>query len=290
VSVCAVIGTPAQPEPAAPSYPDVRVMAEEQTPDLVIVCLPDDQACTTALTALEAGLPVLVQMPLTGDLPQVQAVVAAAEEPGAFAAAALNHRYARAVELAFRRVRDGDLGQLLCATWRCYGGVPLVPAADDRRTDEQCHAFDLLELLCGPVRSVSAHTEQRTGDHALALTFAQGGIGSVVGSSGGGGRRSSRLELAGTAGVLQVEDEGRTFRYRAAGKESTEVWRATELDHAPVDTMALLLDDVLCALRQGDPPPVPLTVGYRALQLTTAAHQSASTGRRVDVPGPAAGG
>src|SRR5215218_3218381 len=90
----------------------------------------------------------------------------------------------------------------------------------------------MLEYLCGRIESVMAQMTEKTGrgysTHALALRFADGAVGSLIGSYDSsyayGG--SHTLEINGTSGRVLVEDTVRRYTFQAAGDETARVWQA----------------------------------------------------------------
>lgn len=89
----------------------------------------------------------------------------------------------------------------------------------------------------------------------------------------------------GLAATGVVSDTVRRFEFQAAGAEVAEVWQAgyfNDLDRAFHRTLDRHVDDVLRALRAGEPPPIPAAAGRRALALALASIRSFETGNRVD--------
>ena len=75
--------------------------------------------------------------------------------------------------------------------------------------ETQCHGFDMLEHLCGPIESVSAHMTDPAGHGyttiAVAMTFASGAVGGLVGSydSSYAYPETHYVEVNGSAGRVQ---------------------------------------------------------------------------------------
>lgn len=98
--------------------------------------------------------------------------------------------------------------------------------------ETQCHRFDQLEHLCGPIKSVMAQMTDKTGTTfttlAVALEFANGAVGSLIGShdSSYACPRTHLLEINGTKGRLLIEDTVRRYSLQAVGNETAEVWQA----------------------------------------------------------------
>ena len=156
--------------------------------------------------------------------------------------------------------------------------------------ETQCHGFDQLENLCGPIASVMAEMTDRTGGGyrtmALALQFVNGAVGSMTGTydSSYAYQDAHRLEVNGTRGRLVVEDTVQRFCIQNAGSEIAEVWQAgyfNDFDREFHRTFDMHLDAVMEAFKRGDQPPVHARAGRRALQLAWAAVESFQSGKRV---------
>ena len=95
-----------------------------------------------------------------------------------FFAINFNHRYAKPLRLAREAIEKGPLGDLTHAIWRFGGEANVSPHPHANLIETQCHGFDQLEYLCGPIESVMAEMTDRTGGGyrttALALRFASG--------------------------------------------------------------------------------------------------------------------
>lgn len=297
--VCAVVGRSRDKavvraaEFGARPYTSVTEMVAAERPDLVSVCLPNEGHYETTLDLVRTGIPLLVEKPLVFQLAEADALLAEAAERGVFFAINFNHRYAKPVQLAKRAIETGELGAVVFATWR-FGGEPNPGASPHRNLVEtQCHGFDMLEHLCGPIASVSAEFTDMTGrDYstiALALRFASGAVGTFLGSydSSYAYPGTHLLEINGTLGRVLVEDTVRRFTISRAGDETAHVWEAgyfNDAERAFARTFDRHVDAVLDALRGGDPPPVHARAGRRALLLAQCAIESFETGRRVGVP------
>jgi myo-inositol 2-dehydrogenase / D-chiro-inositol 1-dehydrogenase len=277
-----------------PGYVDLEAMLDRERPDLVTVCLPNEEHFEPTLALLQAGVALLVEKPLVFELDEADALLAEAERRGTFFAINFNHRFAVPVQMAAEAIRGGRLGELVFATWR-FGGEPGTSKHPHANLIEtQCHGFDMLEHLCGPIDAVSAEMTDATGRGfstlALALHFANGAVGSLVGSydSSYAYPDTQLVEVNGTAGRVLVEDTVRRLTLSQSGRETREVWEAGYFDdparefHRTFDRHA---DALLTALRAGEEPPVHARAGRRALALAHAAIRSFEEGRRVDVRG-----
>lgn len=297
-TLCAIVGrSPATTDARArefgvAAYTDLDEMLRTEKPDLVSVCLPNEGHFGPTLRIVEAGVPLLVEKPLVFDLDEADTLLAAAHARDLFFAINFNHRYARPVQLAADAVASGHIGEVVFATWR-FGGEPGTSAHPHANLIEtQCHGFDMLEHLCGPISSVAATMTDMTGrgysTMAVALTFAGGGVGSLVGSydSSYAYPGTHLLEINGTAGRLLIEDTVGRFTLSRPGEELHRVWEAGYFNDGDRDFHAMFeryLDEMVPAFLAGSEPPVHARAGRRALALAHASIASFETGRRVAV-------
>jgi predicted dehydrogenase len=274
----------------ARAYTNAIEMVERERPDLIGVCLPNQGHFDTTLDLIRTGTPLLVEKPLVFDLTQADALLAEAAARNLFLAIDFNHRFALPVEMAHQAISLGRLGQVAFASWR-FGGEGSSDHPDGNLIETQCHGFDMLEYLCGPIASVAAEmTDFEDRGHstvAIAIGFANGAVGSLVGSydSSYAYPDSHRLEVNGSAGRILVHDTVRAFEFQASGSEVREVWQAGYFDDFGrmfSRTLDRHIAAVLTALRAGESPPVHARAGRRALELALACVQSFETGRRVE--------
>jgi myo-inositol 2-dehydrogenase / D-chiro-inositol 1-dehydrogenase len=272
-------------------YTDPVLMVERERPDLVSVCLPNQDHFETTLALIETGVPLFVEKPLAFDLAQADALLAAAETRNVFFAIDFNHRMATPVRMARDAIRGGRLGQLVYASWR-FGGEGRSDHPDANLIETQCHGFDMLEYLCGPIASVAAEMTEFDGrSHstvAIALRFVNGAVGALLGSydTSYAYPDAHRLEVGGTLGRLVVRDTVRSFEFQPTGSEVRETWEAgyfNDLGRMFHRTLDRHIDAVLSALRAGAQPPVHARAGRRALQLAAASVESFQAGTRVAV-------
>ncbi|WP_225754563.1 Gfo/Idh/MocA family protein [Actinotalea sp. Marseille-Q4924] len=295
--LCAVVGRDAGRTRARADaygttpYTDLDTMLEAERPDLVTVCLPNEEHFGPTLQLVRHGVPLLVEKPLVFDLGQADTLLAEADRSGAFFAIDLNHRYAEPVLRAKRLLDAGDLGDVVFATWR-FGGEPNFGTSPHANLVEtQVHGFDMLEHLCGPVVSVMAQTYDgaRAGVFttiAVALELASGAVGTFLGTydSSYAYPDAQRVEINGTAGRLVIEDTVRRLVLSRPGDETAQVWQAGYFDDEARsfhNTFDRHVDAVLAALRAGEEPPVHARAGRRALELAHAVVRSAEQGVRV---------
>jgi myo-inositol 2-dehydrogenase / D-chiro-inositol 1-dehydrogenase len=296
VALCAVAGRTLEKtqsraaEFGLRAYTDVLKMLDTEKPDLVSLSLPNLEHFAATMQVIKSGHALLVEKPLAFDLREADQLLTEAEKRGLFFAINFNHRYAKPLRLASEAIEKGRLGDLTHAIWRFGGEANVSPHPHANLIETQCHGFDQLEHLCGPIESVMVEMTNQTGGGyrtmALALRFASGAVGSMTGTydSSYAYQDSHRLEINGTQGRLVVEDTVRRFCFQNAGEETAEVWQAgyfNDFDREFHRTFDVHLDAIIEAFKRGDQPPIHARAGRRALQLAWAAVESFESGKRV---------
>jgi myo-inositol 2-dehydrogenase / D-chiro-inositol 1-dehydrogenase len=299
VELCAVAGrSPEKTQTRAAEfglrpYTNVAEMLDKEKPDLVSVSLPNLEHFEATMQVISSGCHLLVEKPLTFDLGEADQLLAEAEKRKLFFAINFNHRYAKPIRLARQAMAEGRLGKITHASWRFGGEANVSPHPHANLIETQCHGFDQLEYLCGPIESVMAEMTNLTGGGyrtiVLALRFVNGAVGSLIGTydSSYAYQDTHRVEINGTDGRLTIDDTVRSYSFQPAGSEIAEVWQSgyfNDFDREFHRTFDLHLEAILDAFKRGALPPVPAHAGRRALQLAWAAVESFESGKRVTVP------
>jgi myo-inositol 2-dehydrogenase/D-chiro-inositol 1-dehydrogenase len=297
VDFCAVVGRNPQKtrlraeQYGVPYYVDIMEMIEKELPDLISLCLPNEGHFSATKQVIEAGIPLLVEKPLVFQLEEAEILLNAAAQRNLFFAINFNHRYATPVIKAKEAIEANKLGELIFATWR-FGGEGFSNHPHANLIETQCHGFDMLEHLCGPIESIMAQMTNKTGKGystvVLSLQFANGAIGSLVGSydSSYAYPQTHLVEVNGTKGRLTIEDTVRKFTLQNVGDETAQVWQAGYFNDVEREfhyTFDKHMDDLLLAFKQGKEPPIHASSGLRALKLAYAAIESFQTGKRISI-------
>lgn len=271
-------------------YTDVNEMLDRERPDLVSICLPNEGHFGPTLQVIQAGFPVFAEKPLCFDVDEADTLIAEAGKRGLFFSINFNHRYARTVQLAKQAIDSGRLGEIVFASWR-FGGEGRSHHEFANIIETQCHGFDLLEYLCGPIETVMAELTDKTGNGystcAISMAFANGAVGSLLGTydSSYAYRNTQMLELNGTGGRVLIEDSVHRYSFQKVGDETAESWQAgyfNDADRSFHHTFDSHVEAMLAAFREGREPPVPADAGRRALLVAKACIESFQNGRRVE--------
>jgi predicted dehydrogenase len=273
------------------AYTSIQEMLVQARPDLVTTSLPNEEHFAPTLELIRRNVPLLVEKPLVFSVAEADQLIAEAEERGLFFAINFNHRYAEAVQRAHAAIQAGELGDIVHVTWR-FGGEANPGQSPHRNLIEtQCHGFDMLEHLVGPISSVMAQMTNKTDETvyntmAIAVSFANRAVGSLVGTydSSYAYPDTQYIEVNGTRGHALIRDTVQELVLSTAGDETHRVWRPgyfNDEDRTFVYTFDRHVEDVLAALRAGAAPPIHARLGRRALELAEAAIRSFEDGVRV---------
>lgn len=278
-----------------PYYLDIGEMLDREKPDLVSVCLPAQQNFEATLRVIQSGTPLLAEKPLSYDLAQARRLLEEAEKRALFFAIDFNQRYSIPVQMAKQKIEAGELGAPVFALWRFghgWDGALTHPYLN--LIEAQCHGFDMLEYLCGPVESVMAQMTDVgvRGSYttfSLSLRFRDGAVGSFLATLDADEHNglSQYIEVGGTKGRMTVEDNVKRFTFQRHHTPTAEVWSAgffEDRERSFGYNLDRHLDELLGAFRRGERPPVPAERGMRALELAYAAIRSFEEGRSVCVP------
>ncbi|MCU1527616.1 MAG: oxidoreductase domain protein [Frondihabitans sp.] len=274
----------------ATAYTDLDEMLATARPDLVTVCLPNEGHYETTLRLVDSGVPLLVEKPLVFSMDEADELLRRAELRESFFAINFNHRFAEPFVRAKSLIDAGELGETVFATWRFGGEANHGTSPDANIIETQCHGFDMLEHLVGPIASVAAQVTNMTygarSTVAIAVEFQGGAVGTLLGSydSSYAYPDSQLVEINGTRGRLVIRDTVRELSFSRIGDETESVWRAGYFNdearsfHATFDRH---VDQILVALRAGLQPPVHAAAGRRALSLAVDSVESHRSGRRI---------
>lgn len=297
VDFCAIVGRdPERTKQRAAEfnvtpYTDIAQMLETEQPDMVAVCLGNKQHYEPTLQLIKAGVPLFVEKPLVFDLTEADHLLEEADKRSLFFALNFNHRWALPVQKAAEAIAQQKLGNLVFATWR-FGGEGPECHEWENLIETQCHGFDMLEHLCGPIDSIAMQVSDASNKgfstYAIALHFKNHAVGSMTGSYDTSYAYPSthHLELNGTKGRIVIEDTVKRYSFQEAGNETAEVWQAgyfNDKDRMFHHAFDKHFADMLSAFRAGEQPPVHARDGRRALALAKAAIESFEKGAIVKV-------
>jgi len=164
------------------------------------------------MEALDAGLHVLGEKPISNDIRQATEMVARAKEKGVCYGIDLNHRFTPAARLAKRWVDEGRLGHLLFMNVSMWIMNPRESSPWFQIKALHPHTVDIMRHFAGEIESVQCFAMKAPGRTIWStaqfnMRFACGALGHLSGSYDiKRGHPMERVELAGTGGRFVIDD------------------------------------------------------------------------------------
>ena len=162
--------------------------------DAVINVTPPEIHREICVAALEAGLPVLTEKPLAGNLAEARAIVEAAKATGMLCSVAQNYRYRPLAQTIKRLLDSGELGAVAAVRAEFFRGPHFGGFREQMPhpllVDMSIHHFDLMRFFLGSdavtidARSWNPPWSWFDGDASAAamIKFANGAQASYTGS------------------------------------------------------------------------------------------------------------
>jgi predicted dehydrogenase len=294
-------------EVGAAPYDDLARLLDAEDVDVLHVCTPNAVHAEQALAALERGLHVVCEKPLTITSAEASELVDAVARAGRVGATCYHVRGYPLVRRMRDEVAAGAIGAIRAVHGRyacddmivAPGGWRLEPAASGPSYvvgDLGTHWLDLAEHVTGQrVTDVIAQfVGERLENYAsLLLRFDGGAVGSVVLSAGFAGRKNQLLfECEGDAGGLTWDQEApNTLLARGRDETRVVVKEAGPLARYPAGhaegyggAFRNLFGDIYRAIAGEPHEPFPTFAdGLRGVKTMEAAVRSAREGRWVAV-------
>lgn len=215
--------------------------------DAIYLATPNWRHAEFAVPALEAGIHVLCEKPLDVSLAKARAIIAAAAKGKAHLMTAYRLHFEPATLDAIRRIRAGELGDLIAFT-ACF--TQMVDPANHRATsgieagplfDMAAYPINAIRYLFGaePLEVVSAiglrHPEARLGDldDTFAVTLRMPGNRLAQFTVSYYANQVDSLIIAGTRGSITMDPafgfgQGLAHRRRVGEKDDRETFKATD--------------------------------------------------------------
>ncbi|MEU1917417.1 Gfo/Idh/MocA family oxidoreductase [Streptomyces massasporeus] len=311
-----VTSNPERRQQARAEFPDVRLAA---TPDelfdraaeldLIVVASPNKTHVPLARTALEAGLPVVVDKPVAGTAAEARELAALAEERELLLSVFQNRRWDNDFLTLRKLLNEGELGDVWrfesrFERWRPKPKGGWRESGDPAEIggllyDLGSHVVDQALVLFGPAASVYAETDIRrpgaeTDDDTFIAITHTGGVRSHLYVSATTAQLGPRFRVLGsTAGYVKYGLDPQEAALRDGlrpgpdwGAEPESLWGRVGSGESPVTgggrAEPTLPGDypayyaaVAKALLEGAPNPVTAREAAAALDVLEAARRSA---------------
>lgn len=290
-------------------FADLNAAMDASALDGVVLATPNQAHAAGAEKAIAAGLPVLVEKPITDSVDSATALVAQAEAAGVALLVGHHRRHLPLIAAAREIVSSGQLGQLVSihaqvwlskpdpyfnVAWRRARGAGPVYL-------NLIHDIDLLQALCGPVTSVHAMESNAIRGNAVEdtavvlLRFESGLLGTVNVTDAAAAPWSWEL----TAGENPAYPKTDESAYMIGGKAASlsipdlSIWRHTgdqgwcspiSRTRHPIenaDALERQIAHFARVIRGQERPLVSGADGLAALRVIEAVKASAATGETV---------
>ncbi|WP_234682181.1 Gfo/Idh/MocA family protein [Bradyrhizobium monzae] len=314
---CVLAGI-ADPSPAAVDYAgahnvhcyaDHRALLAQEKPDGLIIASPNALHLQMALDCAEAGVPALIEKPVTDTVAAAQRLCVAVKRTGVPMLVGHHRRHNPIIKAARETVATGKLGQLTAVVglwllkkpddyfevaWRYQqGGGPLLI--------NLIHDIDNLRFVCGEITEVQALTSNMVRGFAvedtaaLLLRFANGALGTVTVSDATPAPWSWEL-TAGENAIYPRQDQPCYVFAGTSGSLSVptmELWSYPQSPgwHAPLsrnpvalagyDPLVEQLRHFLAVIAGREQPLISVEDAMATLAVVEAVSEAARTGQKI---------
>lgn len=290
-------------------YADHRALLEQERPDGLIIASPNALHFQMALDCAQAGVPALIEKPVTDTVAAAQRLCAAIKRTGVPMLVGHHRRHNPIIKAAREAVATGSLGQLTAVV-----GLWLLKKPDDyfdvawRREQgggplliNLIHDIDNLRFICGEITEVQALTSNKVRGFAvedtaaLLLHFANGALGTVTVSDATPAPWSWEL-ASGENAAYPKQDQPCYIFSGTAGSLSVpnmELWSYAQQPgwHAPLsrktiapaafDPLVEQLRHFLEVIAGREQPLISVEDAMRTLAVVEAVSQAARTGQKI---------
>ena len=263
-------------------YQNVGEMLENEHLDIVSVCTPDSTdyaVLKEVLSAAQALKAVLSEKPLSATVAQAQELIALAQQQEVILGVVYLRRFASNMRAVNDFIEAGHLGEIQAAAGWYTKGI----------RHNGSHWIDLLRFLVGEVEWVQAWNRLQDDPDDPTLDV-------VLGLENGGMATLRaveakfytifEMEILGSLGRMRLTDSGYVVEYsQAAASKRYTGYR--ELEDTPKDfgdrkdVMYHAVDNLVTAIQTGNPVACTGEDGLAAIQIASAAIQSAQQGKPI---------
>ena len=216
------------------AFYDAKTMFDAVGPEIVSVATGgyeySSEHYLPTMQALEAGIHVLCEKPISNEISKGEEMVALAKEKNLCFGIDLNHRFTPAARIAKKWLDDGKLGHLLFVNMSMWIMNPRESSPWFQIKALHPHTVNIMQHFCGDVEAVQCfvtHGPTRTiwTTAQFNMMFKNGVVGSLTGSYEiERGHPMERCEVAGTGGRFVIDDMWREATLYKAGEMLKEVY------------------------------------------------------------------
>lgn len=271
-------------------YSDYRKMLEEEELDGVIVCSPDQLHAEHSMAAMEKGLHVLVEKPITRSLVEAKQMCRLAEEKGLVLMTVANKRYSPPYRRAKKFIVEGPVTNPAMFIGKFNLGYHYV----DLFESGTIHIFDITRYLMGDVTKVrcigvnkyNRNIRRFPIDNAIStFEFKSGAVGTLYTSSSALSLKPwERVEVYGDHAWLDVDDQYKLTLYdseEGPAKSWIPIIPNTLFFDEEFGGFMGMIENFLQSIRGIEKPIVTGWDGYHAYELLVASELSLARGGEI---------
>ncbi|CAG7645167.1 Gfo/Idh/MocA family protein [Paenibacillus allorhizosphaerae] len=283
---------------ALPAYQDYREAIRSVAADAVLIVTPPRTHIEIALFALEAGLHVLTEKPLSYSFEEAMTLYEKRPRYGKQVTVNQNYRWTPEIQAVKDGLTSGVIGKIAYVDWtfrRMHNprqGTWRVQSSDFLFTDVSVHHFDLMRYLLGtdPIAVCASGFRPSwswcEGNMVNGAFFRFPGEVNVhyFGSLEDTGTLTpwnGNFRLVGNEGAIELTDDVPTLVRKDGSKEQLP------LPALPYESKGFTLDAFVRSVRSGAPSVTDLSDNIRTFLMVDGAIQSAREQRWVDYDFPA---
>ena len=274
-----------------PYYLDLKELIKNQKPDLINISLPNEHHFNMTMQVIKSSCHLFVEKPLVFKMQEAKKLLAEAKKRKLFFGINFNWRYSTPVSKAIKTIKENKLGDINFITWR-FGGTGGGGDPFGNLIETQCHGFDMLEYLNGPIKSVHSFMTNKTNNgfstFVVSMKFKNKSVGSLIGSydTSYAYPNSHYLEINGSKGRVLIEDQVKKFTFNKKENETAEVWQSgffNDYEREFHRTFDEHYNDVINNFMNKKKPPIHANAGKRALKLALASIESFKKNKTVNL-------
>jgi len=315
VAVCDAVASKLENYKPLKTFSDPAELMKSGLVDAVIIATPHYQHTTLGIAALQQGLHVMCEKPISAHKADAERLIAAHQQSPQLVFAGMfqlrtEPRYLKIQKL----IKSGELGQVVRmswimtdwfrteayyasggwrATWKGEGGGVLL---------NQClHNLDVLQWLLGMPTRVRGfcqlgrfHDIEVEDDVTAYLEFPGGATGTFV-SSTGEAPGTNRFEIVGTRGKLVLERDQLHFTRNESdmlqfsksarlGFAKPDVWQVEIPVENAANAHAILMQNFVNAILDAEPLIAPGAEGLHSVELANVMLYSSLVGQTIELP------
>ena len=278
-------------------YPNYEALLEDA--EGVLICSENSKHRPLVELAARAGVHVMCEKPLATTLEDARAMIDLCREDGVILMTAFPMRFSTPLQQVKERLDSGDLGRVYCLNTTNQGRMPIKErawfvdkelAGGGAIMDHTVHLADIMRWYTGR-EVVEVYAQANRIMHAdkvdvetgglLMLTFSDGIFATIDASwskplnypTWGG----LTMEIISERGLTVVDPFSQNIN-RFVQDPPGNAWH-----YWGSDANQAMVDEFVNAIREGRRPRVTGEDGYKALEITLAAYESAGSGQPVSL-------